>query len=715
MAQITLGDLTGSSQIDTSDQSLAGKSQLTALTTGTSELLAALPKPLTDPTFTDARFSAAFDKPTIPLEGNTVDVQASVNSTVSVARSADSPLLGDDDYDPVVINANECWVSFELDTSLSGSVEVPLPDGFGVNFTVSSAPTFATYLLIPADRAPETTLSQGISQILDAFSILDSSADILSIAPDVIYTSDISGVVKIGGSWSLPLSVNQLSLADASLPFDSSISVNPAVSVGVKGDISLTSEFSVRFRRSAANLLRLGLYKKKGTTFDVSFTSSAGLGVNSGQTDLIDEFLTAVGPGVDFSSLQPGDSANFQQVLNDSLYRSLAFSLNAACSAAYSDEAAIVYEIDTSAGDRATADAIASALTGNWVGISQLPNARKIRNVITDTVETKFAVTVNVLGLYNYRSVADFVRSMKVVTNRDDGSVVITDSATATHIVTASTPLAADPDRLRAALYEAFVATATYKALLTGTGVNPVFGATQDYFLYKDSMPYRAALTQLNTGEVLGVMQPAVKTGQTDPGGAIRHARFVASCKYGNDDVLRFFFSDISGFKPRKTVDLEKIGRTVLASLLDLQNPIDRKRYLMLNDDAAWAQLDATGSNIPDPYYSDWYDITVAWAPAIAKVGPLLADIIAYAKTVAGDPTADPVFMKKRAAVALALDGATHKTHASANPNFPICVMATLAGLTPGENPPVFQASWNGATVFDNKPAEQLAMASPAS
>src|SRR5271170_6862701 len=122
MAQITIGDLTGSAQIDVSDTSLASKNQLTALKTAASEVMAALPKPVTDPTFKDEKFAAAFEKPAIPLKGNTVDAKASVNSTLSVSRKADSPLFGNDDYDAIEIKGDDCWAGFELDTLLDASV-----------------------------------------------------------------------------------------------------------------------------------------------------------------------------------------------------------------------------------------------------------------------------------------------------------------------------------------------------------------------------------------------------------------------------------------------------------------------------------------------------------------------------------------------------------------------------------------------------------------
>jgi hypothetical protein len=68
-------------------------------------------------------------------------------------------------------------------------------------------------------------------------------------------------------------------------------------------------------------------------------------------------------------------------------------------------------------------------------------------------------------------------------------------------------------------------------------------------------------------------MAPSVKTALTGAGSPVHHARFAAACKYSNDDVLRFFFTDIQKLTPRKAVDLEKIGRNVLASLLDPKTP----------------------------------------------------------------------------------------------------------------------------------------------
>ena len=353
-----------------------------------------------------------------------MDVKASVNSTMAVARSADSPLFGSDDYDPIEIDSNDCWVSFELDTLLDASVTVPLPNGFGVSFEGSTAPQFATYVRIPAAQAPTTNLSQAIGQTLDAFKIIGSVDAMLSIPQDVIYTTDISGNVKVGGSWALPISVNQLSLADANLPFNASISVAPSLTLQVAGDIAFGKEFSVRMRRTGANTLYLGLYKKKGTTLEASFTAAAGLGASLGNNELISKFFSAFAPGIDTSALPADQAADITQVLNDSIDNSLAVSLNAACSAATANEAAFAYLVDLSNLNQATKDALTDVLHGDWTALAQLPNAKQLRNVVVDTVKKEFSFTLNVLGLFNYRSVADFVKSMKILRNAEDGSDV---------------------------------------------------------------------------------------------------------------------------------------------------------------------------------------------------------------------------------------------------------------------------------------------------
>ena len=698
MPQITIRDVTASAQLDVAGGGFIGKQELAQLTAAASDVISALSKPVSDPSFHRAKFAAVFRNPSIAIGAGALGIKEKINTTLAVFRASDTPLFGPDDYDPVEIGAEECWVYLGLEALAAVNASVPLSDGFGVSFGASVAPAFGTYVRIPSS----TTLKDALSRALSAFEIPAASESVLAFPPDTVHTVDVTGSVTAGGTWSLPLGVNQLSLADASLPFHANVAVSPSVVLNLEGNIEISGSFQVRFRRAAANRLRVGLYKSQGVTLEASFTAAAAIDASLNTTDLITRFFEVVDPKIDLHGLSPDDAGKIRQVLNDSIDRSLSISLNAACSAAVSEEAALVYEIDVSSPDASLRHAIDRALQGDWTLLTALPNARRLRNVITDTTEKTTSLTVNLLGLYNYRSVADFVAQMKVIKNDEDGSITITDTATASRIATASTPLAADGDRLRAALYVGFVATATYKALAAGLGASPAFTAAQDFLLYKSSMDYRQALKQLNAGLALGVLPADTKAKLPPAGPPVHHARFAASCVYGNDDVLRFFFSDIRALTPRTAADLKQTGRRVLASLLDPQDSTDQKRIFALQSDSAWAEMDANPARVQPPYYSDWMDIT-EWAETLAKVGPLLTAAVQAGKAAPGDPTADPGFMQKRAALAHALEETTRKTHAAFERAFPICVMATLGSLA--QHSRIFQASWNGITIFSNAAA----------
>ncbi len=697
--------------MDISGQSLLGENPLKALRTTNANLAQALVSPIVSSDqnakeFQSASFTATFEKPSIALEGNTVDAKANVNSTISVKRTGDKTLFGDDDYDPVPIENGDCWVSFELETVLDATVNVPLPNGFGVSFEGSTAPDFATYVRIPGAQSTKTTLKDAVQQTLNSFNIMDSPDEVLRIPNDVIYTSDVEGSATVGGSWALPLSINQYSLANASLPFSEKISVAPAVTLSLAGSFEVSSEFNVRMRKIGTNTLHMGVYQKPGKEISVTFTAGAGLGANLGGTDLISAFLAAIAPDLNLGNLSQDQISSISDALKASISHQLGVQLTAAWSNSRSNEAAIAYNIDISTPNAQTKAAIAGALAGDWRGLAGLPNAKVVAQGVQKTVETKGSVTFNFLGLYNSTSVSDFVKTMTTITG-DDGSVTFTDKATATRIQTGNTF-----ENLRKALYEGFSATAVYQAVMAGVGASPTLKAQQNLFLYKASMKYSDALKALNAGEVLGVMPASVKTGLPQHGAAVKHALFSADRKYAGNDVLRFFFSDIRNLVPRKQQDLSATGRKVLVQLLDPQE--DARRIAALEDDDLWAQWDAAPASVPGEFHPDWASITW-WAAAIAKVAPLLAKAIGQGSRVAGNPSLDPTFLKERSQVISALEEAGKNAHAAFDPAWGICVMSALAGngtlVAADSSAPTFNAEWNGQEIF---PVQKPAAVGPA-
>ncbi|MGA7413708.1 MAG: hypothetical protein WBW33_24755 [Bryobacteraceae bacterium] len=249
------------------------------------------------------------------------------------------------------------------------------------------------------------------------------------------------------------------------------------------------------------------------------------------------------------------------------------------------------------------------------------------------------------------------------------------------------------------------MATAAYQALGAETGFGLTLTAQQDMLIYRNTMGHRAALKQLNPGVVLGVMPKSVKTAIPATGPNVRHARFAASCSYSNDDVMRLFFSDPVKMTPWKREQLWPVGKTALVKLLDPQDPADLARIQVLMDPHGWDGMEFNNTSLKGAEAVDWFDI-MEWAGSVADAGSSLADTISYAKTVTGDPTADPTFMKKRRNLALVIDAATHNAHGAFDPAFGMCLTATLAGRTLGHDPaPAFEAEWDSKVVFSNKVA----------
>jgi hypothetical protein len=166
------------------------------------------------------------------------------------------------------------------------------------------------------------------------------------------------------------------------------------------------------------------------------------------------------------------------------------------------------------------------------------------------------------------------------------------------------------------------------------------------------------------------------------------------------------FFSDVSTRTARQLLDLKRLGRQVLASLLDRGDAVDNARWKALTDDQIWGAMEQqkfpSGSRAS---YSDWYDITF-WAESITKVAPQLKAVLDAAdKLGPGDPTKDPKFMAERAALAKSVAEVTRNTKAAFEKGWPVAVMFALAG---GQVPASFAAQWDGQKQFEKQSSKVL-------
>jgi hypothetical protein len=663
MADITITDnLSLTEDLKLADDSNLAKAGLTQLVSATTSFVKQLGDNVDKAPFQSATFGAKITAPSQVIDKvATLAINAAASGQLDIRTVKDKVLFDDDGFSPTIpITATDCWVGFELDTNLTTKVSGSA-NGFGASLSISSAVSFLTYVVQYPTGGIFPSLKNAITATLNGFSVSASATALRNQAPGTVNVNHLAGTVKVGGSYQFPMSID--ALASAQLPFNYSVKVAPAVTLKVAGEVAISGDFVIRCYKVSASELRLGCYKTKGSTLTADFTAGAGIQAKAGQADLIAAFFGAVLPNADLkkAGITDQDAAALKAVLKDSIDRSLSISLNAECSASRSDEAAIFCTIDLAGGDAAKTDlALAAALAGDWTQLVSLPNVQVARNVLQTTEKHETKLKVNLLGIYNAESVDTFVKSCTII-HDDTGAVTVTDKVTASHISLASTPLAADPDKLRRALSQAFLATATYTAARSGLPqVNTDLSITQSYFRYQASMDRQAMREELLLGPVLGLFAPGTWDKVMTANRSFTHALIDVTAKYGVDGILSLFFADPKTRVCRSVSELNHIGRQTMAALIDPKEPTSAARLSALSTDTIWAAMDELGvvrnfSTIPDlqrctgneiaDIGTDWTDVTW-WVASMTRVGPALAQLLTVTgQSKAADPTKDPQFM----------------------------------------------------------------------
>jgi len=397
------------------------------------------------------------------------------------------------------------------------------------------------------------------------------------------------------------------------------------------------------------------------------------------------------------------------EAIKDGLDRSLSAQMNAAFSVSLTDEAAVLYQIKLDP-SMAIDDALGKALHGDWTQLEKLSvqspgTVRRLRNIAVETVERKFSFNLNLFGFYSAVSVDDYLKSCTVLTD-ETGQISIIDKVDASRISASSAPYAADKDKLRKALMEDFVCTATY-AVVAGK-LNLDISATQSYFDYDRAMSRHDMKENVLLGYALGLIpfQSLDDTLNANP--TFPHASVSATLNYGMQDLLHLFFKDVNSLTPRTSQQLEVQGRRDLAALLDPDDDINKVRLAVLRDDDLWAQMDDNG-NVNQFHFidslrplnpvqladvsSDWTSIAW-WTEAVSKVAPQLQATLAAVSAASGsDPTKNTEVMKARARLADLLGSVTRNSEAQYVHGWS---EAVTFGLTGGKAQANMDLLWTG-------------------
>ncbi len=719
MATINFTDnLALSTDMEIRNDSPLAKAGMTKVVSTAKELFEEFDKPIDQADLQSFALGANFSSPSfLTADLSALTAGVGINGGLRIIKAADGLLFPHDGFSPLIpVNANQAWLGLEFD--LTGTVDAGARvNGVGVSFAGTGTFNCSTYTLFAAQAPPLPLLRDACATALGNFSMPTNPAALRSQPADTVNVTRLSGSVTVAVALSVPFTLNPL--ASANLPFNNTATIEPDVKVEIAPSLQISGDLLVRSHKVSDSVLRLGVYKKSGTTFSVSFTAAAGIEGEIEGTDVLGTLLNMALPGVDVAAtgITGKDAAALHSVINASLDRSLSAQANATCSAAHTDEAAVLYEIDLNGGDKAaTDDALGSALHGNWMALEKLgqqmpTNVRCLRNIAVETVDKQLSITVNLFGFYSAVSASEYLKSGTVLVD-ESGQISITDKVDASRISASEAPYAADTEKLRRALMEDFLCTATY-AVVAGK-LNLELAVVQSYLDYKPAMSRH----EMHENVLLGYMFGLIPFGSFDDtlnaNSSFNHARATAVVSYDTPALLNIFFKDPLSMEPRSKEEIEIEGRRVMAALIvppggDDDNT-DSTRLDVLRDDAVWARMDEIGNVATFNTISglshlgttelaavsaDWVSIAW-WSNALSRVAPAIKDTIhAISAVSANDPTHDPAFMKARDTLADLLGNVARNSDAAFEPGWG---EAVTFGLSGGHGVAQMDIVWSGGT-----------------
>ncbi len=711
MPDISITDNTQlTADLKISDTSAFSFAKLSSLKFSNLPVVGDFQKPVDRTVIEHAVFGMRLDSPGLLTgEAFPTGVEATVKGALDIRKASSGTLFEDDGFSPELrIQPGACWVGLDLQLAVKAEAGVAA-QGFGVEVKGDALVGVGALLRLDSSSGSLPTLRDALKTALERFSIPRTVEEIRKQPLDTAHTAEIGGTVTFSGSYTVPISAN--ALASASLPFNYKIALNPQATLQVGGSLALIGDFIVRTYRTSETELTLGLYKKKGTSIEVQFTAAAGVTANIGEdtTDLAGAVLGTIFPGIDpavagFTGQQAEALAG---ALHACIDNSLATSINGSCAASRTDESAVVYSIDLSTGDQSATDkAITAALRGDWTLLETLPNARQVRNVVREVRTKSRKIVINLLGFYNAISVSEYVKSCEVL--RDpDGQVVLVDKTSANQLRAAGAPKLADSERLRAAIGEGFLTTATYAAAGGKLALKDLT-VEQTYARYAAKMSAEELRRQVRLGRALKLIGDGSLDAKIAGADTFAHAKATVEASYDLRGALRLFFADPSTRAGFSRAQLEKTGRDAKVALLDPSETNAPARIRVLKDDKLWAVMGETGNVAVFPTIdglrrlsttelgavtADWTDIRW-WANSMLRVAPQLAQVLqAIESSTAQDPTTDAGFMRQRKALEDILADVGKHTRSAFGDGWGLLVMFRLSNEAAALE---MDIGWNG-------------------
>jgi hypothetical protein len=368
------------------------------------------------------------------VEQTTLNVQAGASAALGVLKEDDksdflkSLNLPDDP-------ATTALVSFALRGSLSVNDSASVSD-FSFGVTKGAHVTFTSYYsAVAAD-----TLGAAVEKAVAGITIPHDLNDLTSLPSGNICQLDASSLLKFCAS--ISYSFLNDPLASVSLQKLPSISINATAGATIDATATHTAGHTITIAKLSDRLLHLAVSLTNTDDLDTNLTVSAGLTADLGSADALAFLLDKISPNStsemkiikqDLPQKAQELSEDIKTCIDGALVSSLQASLKVALDRSESRKRMFVYEIDLQALDGDSKPALEAALAGDFTAMTkrgaQFAGIKELDSALTVTSKITHRLGLHLLGIFNYESTNEFIKTSKVNFTTDRRDIVLSDEA----------------------------------------------------------------------------------------------------------------------------------------------------------------------------------------------------------------------------------------------------------------------------------------------
>jgi hypothetical protein len=591
----------------------------------------------------------------------------------------------------VEIPEEACFVK----TGVEASVGLPVP-GPAAGMTQfgaepNTAIEIANYRRYSLDS--RDALLDALRDGFRSFVVPVSVSDLASMPVNAVATAKVTGSLKLSATAELFAVTNPLAAATLPGPLPS-VSVRAGGSLQVGASYEIRGRYEVRVHKRDGGHLEIGWYRERGSEFRVRATAAAGVSAQLGDRDILPLLLRAISPDPAAerdellrAGLAESQIKGIQSAVKSAVNRNLELAVSTEIGRARSTEAAFLYDVDFSQTTAESLQSIDQALRGDLTALhaEALPGVVCRRSVWTEVRSTRITWNVNLLGIFNFISIAKLIQQSSVLYEPASGALVITDRVTFEKIQSAQVNFGADTEKLRHILAESFLITAAYRGSQTTVG-GPALRCSHSFFESRNNASREDILRHMRAASALQLLSGAemeLPAELTDFG----RTTLCLQTEY-DESLTAALFLDSAG-KPYARQTYEAVGRATITMLVARADS-DEARLDPATDDNLWREMKRLGQmnfkplfpGVPDPVVGAIiadYTTIIWWSEAMAGAAKRLAAIRQLLQVNPGMSPDDPAFQKARKKLASHLKKVAARTTAEFGQPWGLLAMYTVS------------------------------------